>query len=170
MSYTWINARTDTPNHELSQLHKGPGEFAKQTCVGKVSHHFELELNTLGFWVAPQIKIKSLEVGRTWGHAIFPAISNRSAWYISHMLAKMCCSPPVHKSYCYCQRNIFQIYPENCRRTYIRVNLFLCSDMGKSLPKFVSEFRYILCNMEDPYTGISEPIHRLEAVLYRASI
>jgi hypothetical protein len=50
MSFTRINARMDTPNLSgLSQLHKGPGEFAKQTCVGKVSHHFELELNTLGF-------------------------------------------------------------------------------------------------------------------------
>jgi len=39
----------DTPNHGMSQLHKGSEEFAKQTCVGKESQHFELELNTLGF-------------------------------------------------------------------------------------------------------------------------
>jgi len=31
--------------------------------------------------------------------------------------------------------------------------------MGNSLPKFVSEFRYVLCNMEDPYIGISESTH-----------
>jgi len=53
----------------------------------------------------------------------------------------------------------FHLHLENCRRTYIRVNVFLCSDMGNSLPKFVPEFRYILCNMEDPYIKISEPTH-----------
>jgi hypothetical protein len=31
--------------------------------------------------------------------------------------------------------------------------------MGNLLPKFVPEFQQILCNMEGPYIGISEPTH-----------
>ena len=39
--------------------------------------------------------------------------------------------------------------------------------MGKSPPKFVSEFRYILCNMEDTYRVSQEECARLrESVPY----
>jgi hypothetical protein len=43
-------------DHGMSQFHKGPGEFVKQTCVSEVSLHFEFELDTLGFEVSPQKK------------------------------------------------------------------------------------------------------------------